>query len=399
MGQRLTAVSLFAGAAGMDCGLEQAGIHVAAANDFDRDCCETLNLNQSLHHQVEGASMGRFHLGGTRILHAPVQELGAADLWVGKGNPTLLVGGPPCQPFSSAGSQRGLDDPRGLLFQHFVRLAGELQPCFILFENVRGLITQRGTNGMPGEALNMVREAFERIGYATSFRLIRAADHGLPQRRVRLFMFGARERAMPEWPKPTHANWVRRDEPSLGILKPWVALREFLESQPPLAEDEVTRPSPALEQQLRLLEPGRGLKSPGRPEATRPGGHWGYKQGTFLADPDLPARTVTAAATQDWVREKDGALRRLALRECARLQGFPTGWKFAGSKASQFRQVGNAVPPPIARMLGEAVAAAAAVEGSPTSEDFPHEFHAAISYTHRDGERNRADRVRLARPT
>jgi DNA (cytosine-5)-methyltransferase 1 len=338
------------------------------------------------------------------VVEGRVEEVQASDLWSRSDVPTVLTGGPPCQPFSSAGAQRGLDDPRGHLFAEFVRLADALKPRFILFENVRGLITQRGPNGLPGEALNMVRDSFEQAGYATTFRLIRCADYGLPQRRVRLFMFGARKQDLPAWPNPTHSKYVRTSsEPLFGELKPWVPLRDFMDGRSSPDEANFIRPSQELQRLLASVPVGKGLKSPGRAEPTRPGGHWGYKQGTFIADPDLPARTVTAASTQDWWRMPDGSLRRLTETECAGLQGFPSNWEFVGSRVSRYRQIGNAVPAPIARLLAESIADAsnsAARSQRVSSAPFPDEFGAAIAYTARDARRNASARVRLdRRPT
>jgi DNA (cytosine-5)-methyltransferase 1 len=307
----------------------------------------------------------------------------------------LLAGGPPCQPFSSSGNQLSVLDHRGRLFEHFVRLADELKPRTILFENVRGLVTARGPKGEPGEVLQLVRSAFESIGYATRFALLNAADFGLPQRRVRLFMLASRDLPLPEFPAPTHA---RAAEPSLfSRLKPWRGLGEFLAGRQPPELDEIVRPSAALGRLLRDVPDGSGMKSPGRKEATRPGGHWGYKQGTFIADPNLPARTVTAASTQDWVRAADGLLRRLTLRECAALQGFPDAWEFVGSRSSQFRQVGNAVPSLLGEVLGHALRQVLAQDlpaQKPVSAPFPDSMEAAIRYTHRDHERNRDSRTR-----
>lgn len=278
-----------------------------------------------------------------------------------------------------------------------MRLAEELRPRLILFENVRGLVTARGPTGKPGEALRLVLEAFESIGYATTCSVLNAADHGLAQRRVRLFILAAQNPPLPVFPEPTHS-----EEGSVGLFgsrKRWISLGEFLAAQPPPAADEVTRPSPALERQLRDVSEGSGLKSPGPKEPTRPGGHWGYKQGTFIADLSKPARTVTAASTQDWIRLPDGTLRRLTFRECASLQGFPPEWKFVGAKASQFRQVGNAVPSVFGRVLGRTLLDVLEAQRPRTrakSAPLPSHVVGAIAYATRDDQRNGSSRVRSA---
>lgn len=397
-----TLVSLFAGAGGLDVGLERAGFHTLAAADFDKVCAETLRFNQSRRIPVDGAR-SRFHLEGAKILHADVADLRAADFGVPEGEELdLVAGGPPCQPFSSAGSQLGLDDPRGTLFQQFARLVRELRPRMVLFENVRGLVTARGPSGHPGGALELVREALEEAGYATRCALLNAADFGGPQRRVRLFIIGSRLPVLPEFPEATHAETAAGG--LFDDVKPWVTLGQFLSSMPPPADQDVVRPSPQLRGQLRHVPDGSGLKSPGVKETTRPGGHWGYKQGTFVADLQRPARTVTAATTQDWVRLRDGSLRRLTLAECAGLQGFPREWVFAGTKASQFRQVGNAVPAVFGEALGRSLVQVArrchrgaCVGERAESASLPAAFAAYVHYTIRDEARNGADRPRSQR--
>lgn len=392
-----TLISLFSGAGGLDVGLEQAGFDTVAATDFDEDCVRTLRLNQAKRVPVAGQP-GHCHLQGTRLVRADVADLGAGDLWpdgVDEGwVPDLLVGGPPCQPFSASGKQRSVLEGRGRLFEHFVRLAQELRPRTILFENVQGLVTARGCTGQPGEALAEVKEHFEAAGYATRFDLLNAADYGCPQRRVRLFMLATRDTLLPSFPPPSHSRTPA--ETLFGQAKPWVSLREFLATTAEPEPEEVVRPSAQLGLLLRDVPCGSGLKSPGRSEPTRPGGHWGYKQGTFVADPDLPARTVTAASTQDWLRLPDGSLRRLTLRECSGLQGFPPEWEFSGSKASQFRQVGNAVPAVFGRILGLAVlkALATRTDRPPLSAPLPEAFSVAVEYTKRDHARNAVARPR-----
>ncbi len=394
---RPTAVSLFTGAGGLDIGLERAGFTIVAAVDNDADCIRTLETNQKARLPIPGTEEHHF-LENTKIQFASIEHVTAKALrppdggryWV----PELLAGGPPCQPFSSAGKMLSVHDPRGRLFEHFVRIADEMQPRFILFENVRGLVTARGPRGEPGEALALVRSAFESIGYATSFALLNAADFGASQRRVRCFMLATRNSPLPQFPEPTHG------ECSSGSLfpgspLPWITLQEFLTNQTEPSAREVVRPSASLAKQLAKVRDGSGLKSPGAREATRPGGHWGYKQGTFIADRSKPARTVTAASTQDWIRLKDGSLRRLTHIECAGLQGFSTEWRFEGNAASRFRQIGNAVPAIFGEVLGHSVISALARVRRRKAESapFPAEFISAIAYTTREQRRNGPSRA------
>ncbi len=396
---RPTVVSLFTGAGGLDVGLEQAGFLTVAAAECNEDCVATLVGNREAKIPIPGLGRRRY-LEHMTIVPRYVEQINPEDLRpAGVGSrwtPDLMAGGPPCQPFSSSGDLRSVTDPRGRLFEYFVRLAGLLQPRLILFENVRGLVTARGLRGEPGEALFMVKQAFEGIGYATRFALLNAADYGCPQRRVRCFMMAARDVAVPPFPEPTHAE---HPEPSLfDPRRPWVCLRDFLASQPEPAPADVVRPSATLAVQLQALSEGTGLRSAGARETTRPGGHWGYRQGTFIADLSLPARTVTASASQDWVRLPDGAFRRLTWRECAALQGFPAAWQFVGGRASQFRQIGNAVPVVFGEVLGRCLRQALlAPRGrqKPVSAPLPAEFAIAINYTRKEQRRNGASRARV----
>jgi DNA (cytosine-5)-methyltransferase 1 len=389
-------VSLFTGAGGLDIGLERAGFATVAANDIDKHACATLRSNQILKHAIPEAD-GDFHLTNAKIVECDVVGLDPVDIlpdgmpadW----RPDALIGGPPCQSFSSAGLQLSMHDPRGLLFLEFVRFAKNMRPRIILFENVRGLVTARGPNGIPGEAVNLIRKSFEEIGYATSFNVLNSADYGAPQRRTRMFMFASDTiTALPDFPVPTHSR-----DGSTG--KPWVTLGEFLSGCPDPSEVDIVRPSDSLRVQLESLPDGTGLKSPGRAEPTRPAGHWGYKQGTFIADQGLPARTVTGAATQDWIRRPGVGLRRITLAEAAAIQGFPGEWQFTGSRSAMFKQVGNAVPTVFGEVLGSAMAAALQKEiGSPPkSVPFPNVMHTAISYTLRDDARNGIVRPRSPR--
>lgn len=284
-------VSLFSGAGGLDIGLEEAGWQCHYASDLDVDAVETLrrNAGRRLAHSMA--------LDKAFVERADVRQSTGADILakggIRKGDVTLLAGGPPCQSWSSAGHQHGFEDPRGRLFADFVRLAGELDVRWLLFENVRGLLTARGPDGIPGTALQLIRAKLLKSGFQTAVTLLNAADHGVPQRRVRLFVVGYRIGDAPPLPVATHAK------DATDGLRPWVSLGDCLRIVAPLDQDEIIRPSGKLAAELALVPPGSGVKSPGKTETTRPGGHWGYKQGAFVADPTLPARTVTANAQQD----------------------------------------------------------------------------------------------------
>ncbi len=335
-------ISLFSGAGGLDLGLEMAGWNCRYASDIDAVATSTLIRNSK-----------KGLLKDAIIECADVQEKTGKNLLskagLKLGDISMLVGGPPCQSWSSAGHQKGFSDPRGKLFDDFVRIADELDVRWLMFENVRGLLTARGPDGQPGTALELIRKKLLSAGFQTQVALINAADFGVAQRRVRLFVFGYRSGDALTFPEPSHGKLGAKAD---GGLKTWISLGETIGKLGSLTGEEIIRPNEKLERQLSKIPSGSGVKSPGKKETTRPGGHWGYKQGAFIADLDLPARTVTANSQQDWIRDPKLGLRRLCPRECAALQSFPPDWIFGGKRIDQYRQIGNAVPPLLAQKIG-----------------------------------------------
>lgn len=385
MDQQWTLVSLFAGAGGLDAGLERAGFETRLAIDNDADAIATLEATKAA--QVPIDASGRHYLEHATITRADLTKLTKNDLkalWNSDEPPSLLAGGPPCQSFSSAGKQAGIEDARGLLFRDFVRVARALKPAFVLFENVQGLVTARDSDGQIGGVLRLVQDEFERAGYACSFALANAADYGAPQRRVRLVMLGTRRHRLPSMPPAaTHA----KNPLEVGsLLLPWVPIKDALAELAEVEDDEIVWASPQMQEKLADVPAGSGIRVGGQVMNNRPSGQWGYRQDGFIADWEQPSRTIRAASTPDWVKLDDGSHRRLTWRECARLQGFPDGWAFRGSLTSRFRQVGNAVPVELAHALGREARASLA-EGPlkrgtrPASTPWPANFTRRIRYT------------------
>jgi len=373
----LTVVDLFAGAGGLSSSLEAEGWKTLAAVDNDPDAIMTLRANQA-----------RGWLKGARVIQADVRDLTGRDLVEGGTRLDLLTGGPPCQPFSSAGLMRAVKDPRGTLFRDFVRIAKDLSPRFILFENVAGLVTAKTPDGKAGGVLSLIQMNFENIGYACRFELLNAADFGAAQRRVRLYMIAAKQETIPEFPSQTH------DRLGAEGRRPWRTLKELLDELPAPDPSDVVYPSESRLADLLALKPGTGLRSTGIVEANRPSGHWGYRQDCFVADLELPSRTIRAASTPDWVRCSDGKLRRLTWKECAALQGFSQGWEFFGTKAALFRQIGNAVQGEVGRALARrlAVSANSLCRANPRSAPWPAAFHRRVRYTDMEEQTNGAHR-------
>ncbi len=224
MRPHLTVVSLFSGAGGLDVGLERAGWDTVAATDIDPLAIASLTASQDAEIPIRGR-LDRTHLQGTRILQADIRELDPADLrptgcrrdW----RPSLLAGGPPCQPWSSAGLQQGFRDPRGVLISQMVRIADGLKPRYVLMENVRGLLTAAGRGRAHGDAIRVIQSEWENLGYIVRWGLMNAADYGAAQRRIRLVLIATQASVLPGIPEPTHSRRSSSDR------KPWVTLAEF----------------------------------------------------------------------------------------------------------------------------------------------------------------------------
>lgn len=377
-------VSLFSGGGGLDLGLERAGLDCKFATDHDRDSISTLLINRG-----HALGQGRKAFNDAVIALEDVRRLKGdhilSQIGSTRGEIPVLAGGPPCQSWSSGGKQLGYADPRGRLVEDYLRIAGEIDARWLIFENVRGLLTARGVDGRPGSALeNMRSKLFER-GWQTHVELLNAADYGVPQRRVRLIVIGYRSGDVPLMPVPTYGQ--------SGGQRRWKTLNSCLAELDPVMVDELIRPSGKMAADLVGLRPGNGAKSAGKAESTRPGGHWGYKQGAFVADKSLPARTVTASSQQDWIIDDAHGLRRLSPRECAAIQTFPPEWRFVGNRGSQYRQIGNAVPPLLAQAIGSAMMSHAHADGKPVRQwqgpaPLAARLQSAIDYTAREERRN-----------
>lgn len=379
---KLNYISLFSGAGGLDIGLERAGLNAVSLCEIENVFCATLKTNQGNIH-----SDGQIYFKGAKVYDADIQSLTGSDLSRGQ-TIDLVVGGPPCQSFSSSGKQLSTLDPRGSLINEFLRILNEVQPKMFLFENVRGLVTARDLMGEPGGVIRELLKNFWEAGYSCRATLLNSADYGSFQRRVRCFILGTSNGVAPLFPDPSHQKQANL------FCQPWRNLEEFLVQHADKNKKAYTFPTEALAPQLKELPNGAGLKSKGRTEKTRPGGHWGYRQGTFIADLSLPARTVTGSSSQDWVRW-DGLLRRLTLQEIKLLQGFPRDWEICGTKTQKFKQIGNAVPTIFGKLLGEVILSFLKEfpDSPPEFIEMPNAFKGYITYTKKDHARNAESRT------
>jgi DNA (cytosine-5)-methyltransferase 1 len=349
---------LFSGAMGLDLGLEQSGFEVVLAVECDPQAIATIKRNRPNLAVIE-----------RRIEDVTTREiLKVAGLK--RGGNFVVTGGPSCQSFSTAGHRRSLSDPRGGLFHHFVRVVKEARPRFFIMENVRGMISaavvhrpldKRGPGNRRlkrdeelGSAFRVVARTLKRLKFYVVFDIINAADYGVPQCRERLVFLGSRDGVRIKMPPPTHSQ-----HPEDGV-KPWVTLRSaigrFRETNPvaPRLGREEAR-------FLNLIPAGGNWRDlPKRMQKKALGKaylSWGGRSGFFrrLAwdkpSPALTTRPDSKATMQCHPTE----LRPLSVKEYSRIQQFPASWRFEGSPASQYRQIGNAVPIGLGAALGRAI--------------------------------------------
>jgi DNA (cytosine-5)-methyltransferase 1 len=308
----LTVVEICAGAGGQALGLEQAGFSHAAAVEIDPDACETLRYNR-------GADW--------KIIEGDVASLDGH----GFAGIDLFAGGVPCPPFSIAGRQLGDADERDL-FPEALRLIAEIRPRAVLLENVRGLATAK-FDGYRGQVLDRLTG----LGFRSWWQLVNASDHGVPQLRPRFVLVAIAQQwaAGFRWPAP-----LPGPPPTVGAT-----IADLMGSAGwPGASDWARRAD-----QIAPTIVG-GSKKHGGPDLgpTRARAAWRELGVDGLGIADSPPGPGFPA----------DRLPKLTVAMVARLQGFPDYWRFSGRKTAAYRQVGNAFPPPVARALGTAIAAA-----------------------------------------
>ncbi len=377
-------VDLFAGAGGLSLGLRAAGFHTRVAVEIDRWAAQTFQRN------FPEAKVVSEDIAGLD----PLQEWGL-DIPA----PSLVVGGPPCQGFSHSNLNRDPRDPRNSLFREFVRWVEALSPEFALIENVPGLL--RAKTGDGRAVLSVIEAELRDRGYVSKWRLLQAAEFGVPQKRERLFILAAKSSASLDrfkWPTGTCA--VGGDL----FTHNTVNLMDAISDLPEDAGPYVTAPASAYQAQMRsefrgaapshhepmrhtarILERFRSIKcgeSEGSvAEPLQPRKRGGaeeigraYSQNSRRQRPDEPCSTIVASSHTNFIHPLFH--RNFTVRELMRIQSFPDNFELCGKRAvlskklsikkgylddvylDQRMQIGNAVPPLLAQALGKAIAAA-----------------------------------------
>jgi DNA (cytosine-5)-methyltransferase 1 len=340
-------ISLFSGAGGLDYGFEAAGFETAVALEMDRDCCKTLRANR-----------------GWPVIERDIMDVSSAEILktakLKAGQASVLIGGPPCQPFSKAGYwSRGdalrLDDPRANTLSAYLRVLEETRPQAFLLENVEGL-AYRGKD----EGLRLLIDAIELINrrtrsrYRPVFQVLNAADFGVPQVRKRVLMIGIRDGTEFQFPQPTHS-----ESPTADLFTQVEAHRTAWDAIGDLAVDD--------SEDLRMRGRWADLL-PSIPEGhnylwhtDRMGGMplfgWRRRYWSFLLKlaKDQPSWTIQAQPGPA-IGPFHWHNRRLSMRELCRLQTFPDDVVVTGSRVAVQRQIGNAVPSLMGEVIGREIA-------------------------------------------
>ena len=363
-GKALACVDIFAGAGGLSLGFEAAGFEILVANDFDDYCAATF---RAAHPRA-------------KWLSGPIQEIGAgafleaANLDVGELD--CLIGGPPCQAFSVYNHQRGMHDERSGLFREYLRIVAGLRPKFVVMENVTGM-----TSVEEGLAVREIHRGLEDLGYRVEHRILKAEEYGVPQERRRIFFIGSRLGGPIPWPRLTHGP--DRFQPYVTV---WDAIGDLPRLEVGEGEEERPYAQGPLSEYQKLLREGSNTLfnhvapylAPVNRERLKyipQGGNWrdipewllpagmrrarrsDHTKRYGRLHPEGLSSTILTKCDPHW-----GAFfhptqdRSLTVREAARLQSFPDRIRFLGPRVEQYRQVGNAVPPLLARAVASAIA-------------------------------------------
>jgi len=348
-------VSLFSGGMGLDLGLEMAGFEAAVCVESDPDAVATIRHNRP----------------ALPIL-GDITELSGSDIRragkFSKGVLPLVVGGPPCQAFSVFGNREGLEDSRGRLIVEFIRVVSELRPQVFVMENVRGLLSMpivpfNGKTSLAalddrythGSLLRLVFSKFVELGYRVDCYVVNVVNYGAPQIRERLICIGNRHNLVANFPAPRYSN-----RPEDG-LPPYKTLGDVIGNGFVDPFPEVMDFSPRKLRYLSMVPPGGNWRSlPVELQKESMGKTWYLKGGRSaywrklsFAFPSPTVVTMPNHAGTSMCHPTE--IRAISVGEAAAIQEFPSGWRFSGTTAAKYRQIGNAVPTRLGKIAGEVV--------------------------------------------
>ena len=324
-------LSLFSGGGGLDIGFRDAGFNIVECVEIEKKFVETLEKNSK---------------EGCKFEQAQIKNIDIRKYTPHINNIDFIIGGPPCQTFSAAGARaagvKGLNDQRGTLFEEYVRIVKQLKPKGFLFENVYRIV-----GAQKGKPWKLIQEAFKQAGYKLYWRIIDAADYGVPQHRERLIIVGVQKGEFL-FPYPTHGPDSQDNRP---YYKAKHALKEVNVS------DCKTGISGRHGHLLDHIPPGLNYsfytEKMGHPE---PIFGWRSKFSDYLykANPETPVRTIKAQGGQ-YTGPFSWENRPFCIAELKRLQTFPYNYEIVGSRQVAIMQLGNSVPPQAGRIFAISV--------------------------------------------
>ncbi len=353
--KKLKVIDLFCGVGGLSYGFaHDPHFEIVAANEILPNMAKAYELNHPT----------------VKVYAEDVKEFGAEkikdDLGIKPGEIDIIVGGPPCQAYSTVGKRRE-GDPRGKLFNEYFRLLKEFNPRFFLFENVRGLVSMNG-----GNLIKDIIDLFESVGYEVRCEILNAADYGAPQIRERVILVGSRLKDSFQYPLPTHGKCLKPhltvaeaigdlpltksgDESFEYASKPINEFQRIMRKDAPLKLMDHNSPNnnPKLVKIMELLPDGGTPED--LPKELRPTS--GYANTYCRLWWNRPSTTITrnlsTPSSSRCIHPK--APRPLTTREGARLQCFPDDYRFYGSRSDRNLQIGNAVPTFLSNALARAI--------------------------------------------
>ena len=294
-------VSLFAGAGGLDLGFEKAGFNIIAANEYDKTIWETYEKN---------------HKG--LLIKGDISKISSDTFPDCDG----IIGGPPCQSWSEAGSLKGIDDPRGQLFYQYIRVLKDKRPKFFLAENVKGMMASRHS-----EAVKNIVSQFEEAGYDVFIHLLNASDYGVPQDRQRVFYVGFRKDLKDSAIPGLEKNKTNGDNCKFLNHEYFIGAYSSMF----MSRNRVRQWH---EQAFTVQASGRQCQ----------------------LHPQAPVMPKIEKNKNIFEPGKEHLYRRLTIRECARVQGFPDDFKFYYTNLNDaYKMIGNAVPVNLAYEMAKAI--------------------------------------------
>ncbi len=321
-------ISLFSGAGGLDLGFERAGFDIVMANEFDKTIWATYEKNHK-----------------TPLIKGDIREIKETDF---PNEVDGIIGGPPCQSWSEAGAQRGINDDRGMLFYDYIRILKHKQPKFFLAENVSGMLADRHS-----EAVKNIIQCFEECGYNVSITLVNAADYGVPQDRKRVFYIGFRKDLKSTFVFPAATTPYAYQKKTMKDAI-WDLQTTAI---PALPQNKTNGKLPILNHEYFTGAYSTIFMSRNRVRAWNEQGFTVQASGRQCQlHPQAPKMKFIEKNKRIFVPGKEDLYRRLTVRECARLQGFPDDFEFIYTDVDTgYKMIGNAVPVDLAYNIAKAI--------------------------------------------